>query len=66
MLLAGQAAAGAPTWADRVLSHPALDRISGVMHRQAFPQRLLYCGGPVLIETAQALARARRNVLGTA
>jgi iron complex transport system substrate-binding protein len=66
VLLAGQAAAGAPTWADRVLSHPALDRISGAMRREAFPQRLLYCGGPVLIETAQALAQARRNVLGAA
>lgn len=66
VLLAGQAAPGAPTWADRVLSHPALDRISGLMRREAFPQRLLYCGGPVLIETAQALARARRNVLAAA
>lgn len=66
VLLAGQPAAGAPTWADRVLSHPALDQISGRMRREAFPQRLLYCGGPVLIETAQALARARRNVLGAA
>lgn len=64
VLLAGQAAPGAPTWADRVLSHPALERISGTMRREAFPQRLLYCGGPVLIDTAQALARARRNVLG--
>lgn len=66
VLLAGQVAEGAPTWADRVLSHPALEAISGVMRREVFPQRLLYCGGPVLIETAQALARARRNVLGAA
>ena len=33
------------------------------MRREVFPQRLLYCGGPVLIETAATLARARRNVL---
>lgn len=61
VLLAGEAAAGAPTWADRVLSHPALARIAHRMRRETFPQRLLYCGGPVLIETAQVLARARRN-----
>ncbi|MDO8900769.1 MAG: ABC transporter substrate-binding protein [Phenylobacterium sp.] len=66
VLLAGAPAPGAPTWADRVLSHPALARMSGVMRREAFPQRLLYCGGPVLIETAAALAAARRNALGVA
>ena len=64
VLLAGEAAPGAPTWADRVLSHPALARLSPAMRREVFPQRLLYCGGPVLIETAAALGRARRNVLG--
>lgn len=66
VLLAGQPAPGAPTWADRVLSHPALKRIGDRMQREAFPQRLLYCGGPVLIETAAALARARLNVLRAA
>ncbi|WP_300575065.1 ABC transporter substrate-binding protein [Phenylobacterium sp.] len=66
VLLAGQPAPGAPTWADRVLSHPALERIADRMQREAFPQRLLYCGGPVLIETAAALATARRNVLRAA
>ena len=63
VLLAGEAAPGAPTWADRVLNHPALRRMSHRMRREVFPQRLLYCGGPVLIETAATLARARRNVL---
>lgn len=66
VLLAGEAAPGAPTWADRVLSHPALARLSPAMRREVFPQRLLYCGGPVLIETAAVLGRARRNVLGAA
>jgi len=59
LLLAGQAAPDAPTWADRVGGHPALRSISGRMRRVAFPERLLYCGGPVLIETAAVLARAR-------
>jgi len=63
VLLAGQAAPGAPTWADRVLTHPALARVAHRMHRAVFPQQLTYCGGPVLIETAKMLARARREAL---
>jgi iron complex transport system substrate-binding protein len=63
LLLAGQPKPGAPNWADRVLSHPALHAVAGRMHRAVFPQRLMYCGGPVLIETAAALAEARRETL---
>lgn len=63
VLLAGESAPGAPTWAERVVSHPALKRVNGRMHRAAFPQRLLYCGGPVLIHTAAALAKAREDAL---
>lgn len=63
VLLAGEAAPGAPNWADRVLTHPALARVGHRMHRTVFPQQLTYCGGPVLIETAKMLARARREAL---
>ena len=63
VLLAGQAKPGAPTWADRVLTHPALTSIGGRMHRAVLPQRLINCGGPVLIETALVLARARADAL---
>lgn len=63
VLLAGVAKLGAPNWTDRVLTHPALSRVSGRMFRAAFPQRLMYCGGPVLIETAGVLAKARRDAL---
>jgi iron complex transport system substrate-binding protein len=63
VLLAGQARPGAPTWADRVLRHPALNAVAGRMHRAAFPQRLIYCGGPVLIDSARMLATARRDAL---
>jgi len=63
VLLAGAPKPGAPTWADRVLAHPALARLSPKVHRAAFPQRLMFCGGPVLIETAAMLARARRGAL---
>lgn len=63
VLLAGSPKPGAPTWADRVLAHPALRRLPDTVHVAPFPQRLMYCGGPVLIETAAMLARARRGAL---
>lgn len=66
VLLAGQAAPNAPTWAERILNHPALASVSPRMTRAVFPERLLYCGGPGLMDTAAALAVARRQVLGAA
>ncbi|MET3525860.1 ABC transporter substrate-binding protein [Phenylobacterium koreense] len=63
VLLAGEAEPGAPTWADRVLNHPALARVAHRMHRATFPQNLTFCGGPVLIRTAAMLAKARREAL---
>ena len=63
VLLAGEARPGAPSWADRVLRHPALSQIAGHMRREVFPQRLMNCGGPVLIETARTLAAARDDAL---
>lgn len=66
VLLAGQAAPNAPTFAEKVLNHPALASISSRMTRAVFPERLLYCGGPGLVDTAAALAAARRQVLGAA
>jgi iron complex transport system substrate-binding protein len=63
VLLAGQLAPDEPTWADRLLSHPALRAIAPYMRRASFPAPLLYCGGPVLIPAAQALARIREEVL---
>jgi len=66
VLLAGQAAPNATTFAERILNHPALSSIGPRMQRAVFPERLLYCGGPVLIQTAAALATARRQVLGAA
>lgn len=65
LLLAGQPKPGAPTWADRVLNHPALKRLSHRIHVAAFPQRLMFCGGPVLIETAAMLAAAREAAIAS-
>lgn len=64
VLLVGEPAPGARSWADRVMTHPALGALKGRMKQARFPERLLYCGGPVLIQTAQAMARARVQVLG--
>ena len=63
VLLAGEKEPGAPTWADRVLNHPALQRGARRMHRATFPQQITFCGGPVLIEVARMLARARAQAL---
>lgn len=59
ILLSGEPYPGAPSWAERVMEHPALDNVAGGMQRATFPERLLFCGGPVLIQTAAALSRAR-------
>jgi iron complex transport system substrate-binding protein len=64
VLLAGRLAPGEPTWADRVISHPALRAVAGRMKREAFPQTLLFCAGPVMIPAIEALAAARRDALG--
>lgn len=63
VLLAGEAFQGAPNWADRVIRHPALRSLEPNTFRAAFHQRLLYCGGPVLIQTAAALKKARHDTL---
>ena len=63
VLLCGQPKPGAPTWADRVLRHPALSAVAGRMMRTDFPQRLTFCGGPVIVEAAAMLASARRAAL---
>ena len=64
VLLAGAVSPGMPTWADRVLRHPALAAIGPRMKRATFPDTLMYCGGPVLIQSAAALAAARDAALG--
>lgn len=59
VLLSGEATAGAPSRAERLVRHPALASVAERIRRATFPERLLFCGGPVLIQTAAALARAR-------
>lgn len=63
VLLSGVPVQGSRTWADRVMRHPALASLSGRMVQAQLEEKLLYCGGPVLIQTAAALAEARRTAL---
>ncbi len=63
LLLSGEVSPGAPSRALRVMSHPALRHVAGHMSHATFPERLLFCGGPVLIQTAAVLARARETAL---
>lgn len=63
VLLSGAGSQGARSWAERIMLHPALRSISHRMVQVEFPEKLLYCGGPVLIDTAAALVRARQQAL---
>lgn len=63
LLLGGEAAPGAPTWADRIGHHPALAALSGRMRRDVLPENLLLCGGSVFIPAVQRLAAARDRYL---
>ena len=63
VLLSGAGTQGARSWAERIMLHPALRSISHQMVQTEFPEKLLYCGGPVLIDTANALVRARQQAL---
>lgn len=63
LLLSAASTPGMPSRAQRLVAHPALAGIAPRLKRAVFPERLLFCGGPVLIQTAQTLARARRAAL---
>jgi iron complex transport system substrate-binding protein len=66
VLLAGSLGPGQPTWADRVLSHPALRALAKRTRRESFPETLMFCGGPQMIPAMAALARARTDALSGA
>lgn len=63
VILSGNGSEGARSWAERIMLHPSLQAIADKVIRAELPERLLYCGGPVLIETAAALAHARHQAL---
>jgi len=48
--------------ADRMTSHPALARLRRFTTIAPYPERLLHCAGPTLIDAARRLAEVRREV----
>ena len=50
--------------ADQTVRHPALVALDARVLKRDLPERLLFCGGPVLIEAAAELARIRDSALG--
>lgn len=66
ILLSPQPSESSLTRAERVVSHPALASIAHLMKRAVFPEACLYCGGPVLLLTAPALAKAYADFWGAA
>ncbi len=63
VLLSGSLSPSVRTWSERMMRHPALASLSDQIVQTTLEEKLLYCGGPVLIQTAAALARARRAAL---
>jgi iron complex transport system substrate-binding protein len=66
VLLRGVDYPGQPGWGERIMRHPALARVGPRMRIVTFPQRLMFCGGPNLIEAANLLAGVRRRALAAA
>jgi iron complex transport system substrate-binding protein len=66
VLLRGTLHPGAPGWGERVMTHPALAYARPRMRIVTFPEHLMYCGGPNLIESAGLLAAAHRRALEAA
>jgi iron complex transport system substrate-binding protein len=46
---------------DRMLNHPAVRRLARQIAIRPFPERLLRCGGPTIIDAVATLAAARRQ-----
>lgn len=64
VLFAGAPQPGAPSFAERVLRHPALLALKDRMLIADLPERLLLNGGPLMAQTLDRLVAARRRVEG--
>jgi iron complex transport system substrate-binding protein len=47
---------------DRMLSHPVLAHLKDRIAVRAYPERLLHCGGPTIIDAVRHLARIRQSL----
>jgi iron complex transport system substrate-binding protein len=61
ILLVGNTTRGAPTHAERIVHHRALRALQSRLMRESFPVNLLYCSGPTMIHTLDALVAAREH-----
>lgn len=53
---------GAPARADRMLGHPAMRQLAGRVAMRPWPERLLQCGGPTIIDAVDKLAAVRKSL----
>lgn len=53
---------GAEGREDRMLGHPVLRHLKHTVAVRAYPDRLLHCGGPTIIDAVGHLARIRRSL----
>lgn len=53
---------GGAATSDRMLSHPVLRPLAQHIAVRAYPERLLHCGGPTIIDAVTELAKARRSL----
>jgi iron complex transport system substrate-binding protein len=63
VLLVGDTSPGAPLITEKVVRHRALRALESQMSQSELPARLVYCAGPVMIESAAVLARAREQAM---
>lgn len=53
---------GAGGYGDRMLTHPVLRRLDADIAVRDYPERLMHCGGPTIIDAARRLADVRRSL----
>lgn len=47
---------------DRMLGHPVLDHLKGRIAVRPYPDRLMHCGGPTIVDAVGQLARIRQSL----
>lgn len=53
---------GDATVSDRMVGHPVVRQLSRTIALRPYPERLLHCGGPTIIDAVAELAKARRSL----
>jgi iron complex transport system substrate-binding protein len=61
VLLVGETSSGAPLQTEKIVRHRALRALQPKMTLSVFPARLVYCAGPVMVDSVAALVSAREH-----